>query len=150
MDWLLPRIRFATIYYFFRFSHSFLQVDNGAQVLDINMDEGMLDGKSAMGKFLRLCVTEPEISKVPFCVDSSKYDVVVEGLKQVQGKCIVNSISLKVGEAEFRRQAKEVRRLGGAAVVMAFDEKGQAADEETKVRENLNVKRSIINAFVGL
>jgi 5-methyltetrahydrofolate--homocysteine methyltransferase len=109
------------------------QVENGAQVLDVNMDEGLLDGKAAMSKFLRLCVTEPEISRVPFCVDSSKFEVIIEGLKQVQGKCIVNSISLKVGEEEFRRQAKLVKQLGAAVVVMAFDEQGQAADEQRKV-----------------
>ncbi len=109
-------------------------MDNGAQVIDFNMDDGMLDGKASMGKFLRLCVTEPEISRVPFCIDSSKFDVIVEGLKQVQGKCIVNSISLKVGEEEFKRQATLVKRLGAAMVVMAFDENGQAAEESAMVR----------------
>ena len=106
------------------------------------MDEGLLDSKQAMKKFIRLCVSEPEISRVPFCIDSSKFDVCVEGLKQVQGKCIINSISLKVGEAEFLKQAKLVKRLGAAVVIMAFDEQGQAADEDSKVRRRRERKKN--------
>lgn len=110
------------------------QVENGAQILDINMDEGLLDGVMAMRKFLFLAVTEPDVSKVPFMIDSSKFHIVEEGLKCVQGKCIVNSISLKVGEEEFIRQAQIVKNHGAAVVVMAFDEEGQAADRDSKVR----------------
>jgi 5-methyltetrahydrofolate--homocysteine methyltransferase len=102
------------------------QVENGAQVIDINMDEAMLDSAAAMERFLKLVAGEPEIARVPIMVDSSKWSVIEAGLKCIQGKGIVNSISLKEGEAEFRRQAKLVRRYGAATVVMAFDEKGQA------------------------
>jgi 5-methyltetrahydrofolate--homocysteine methyltransferase len=102
------------------------QVENGAQVIDINMDEAMLDSKAAMVRFLNLIASEPEIARVPIMIDSSKWEVIEAGLKCIQGKGIVNSISMKEGEAEFRRQAKLVRRYGAAAVVMAFDEKGQA------------------------
>ncbi len=102
------------------------QVENGAQVIDVNMDEAMLDSKAAMVKFLHLVASEPDISKVPTMIDSSKWEVIEAGLKCVQGKPVVNSISLKEGEAEFLRQAKLVRRYGAAAIVMAFDEKGQA------------------------
>jgi len=102
------------------------QVENGAQVIDINMDEAMLDSKAAMVRFLNLIASEPEIARVPIMIDSSKWEVIEAGLKCIQGKGIVNSISLKEGEAEFKRQAKLVRRYGAAAVVMAFDEKGQA------------------------
>jgi 5-methyltetrahydrofolate--homocysteine methyltransferase len=102
------------------------QVENGAQVIDINMDEAMLDSAAAMERFLKLIAGEPEISRVPIMIDSSKWSVIEAGLKCIQGKGIVNSISLKEGEAEFKRQAKLVRRYGAAAVVMAFDEKGQA------------------------
>jgi 5-methyltetrahydrofolate--homocysteine methyltransferase len=102
------------------------QVENGAQVIDINMDEAMLDSKAAMVRFLQLMAGEPEIARVPVMIDSSKWDVIEAGLQCIQGKGIVNSISLKEGEAEFRRQATLVRRYGAAAVVMAFDEKGQA------------------------
>jgi 5-methyltetrahydrofolate--homocysteine methyltransferase len=102
------------------------QVENGAQVIDINMDEAMLDSKAAMVRFLNLIASEPEIARVPIMIDSSKWEVIEAGLKCIQGKGIVNSISLKEGEAEFRRQANLVRRYGAAAVVMAFDEKGQA------------------------
>merc|ERR1719181_1002597 len=110
------------------------QVENGAQVLDFNFDTDLLDGVSAMGKFMRLCVTDPLISKVPFVIDSSKWDVIEEGLKWVQGKCIVNSTSLKQGEEQFIRQAKCCMKHGAALVVMAFDEVGQAATREDKVR----------------
>ncbi|MBE7420255.1 MAG: methionine synthase [Ideonella sp.] len=102
------------------------QVENGAQVIDINMDEAMLDSQAAMVRFLNLIASEPEIARVPIMIDSSKWSVIEAGLKCVQGKGIVNSISLKEGEAEFRRQATLVRRYGAAAVVMAFDEQGQA------------------------
>jgi 5-methyltetrahydrofolate--homocysteine methyltransferase len=102
------------------------QVENGAQIIDINMDEAMLDSLAAMVRFLQLIASEPEIARVPIMIDSSKWSVIEAGLKCIQGKGIVNSISLKEGEAEFRRQAKLVRRYGAAAVVMAFDETGQA------------------------
>ncbi|MCE2660436.1 MAG: methionine synthase, partial [Rubrivivax sp.] len=102
------------------------QVENGAQIIDINMDEAMLDSKAAMVRFLNLIAGEPEIARVPIMIDSSKWEVIEAGLKCIQGKGIVNSISLKEGEAEFKRQATLVRRYGAAAVVMAFDEKGQA------------------------
>src|SRR5204862_5027985 len=102
------------------------QVENGAQVIDVNMDEAMLDSQAAMGQFLRLVAAEPDISRVPVMIDSSKWSVIEAGLKCVQGKCVVNSISLKEGEAEFVRQATLARRYGAAVVVMAFDEQGQA------------------------
>jgi 5-methyltetrahydrofolate--homocysteine methyltransferase len=102
------------------------QVESGAQVIDINMDEAMLDSAAAMTRFLLLVAAEPDISRVPIMIDSSKWSVIEEGLKCVQGKSIVNSISLKSGEAEFIQQAKLARRYGAAVVVMAFDEKGQA------------------------
>ena len=108
------------------------QVENGAQVIDINMDEAMLDSQAAMERFLKLIAGEPEIARVPIMIDSSKWSVIEAGLKCIQGKGIVNSISLKEGEAEFRRQATLVRRYGAAAVVMAFDEKGQADTYERK------------------
>jgi 5-methyltetrahydrofolate--homocysteine methyltransferase len=102
------------------------QVENGAQIIDVNMDEAMLDSAAAMDRFLKLIAGEPEIARVPIMIDSSKWSVIEAGLKCVQGKGIVNSISLKEGEAEFKRQARLVRRYGAATVVMAFDEKGQA------------------------
>jgi len=102
------------------------QVENGAQVIDINMDEGMLDAVKAMTHFLNLIASEPDIARVPVMIDSSKWSVIESGLKCVQGKSIVNSISMKEGEAEFLRQAKLCRRYGAAVIVMAFDEKGQA------------------------
>ena len=110
------------------------QVESGAQVIDINMDEAMLDSAAAMERFLKLIAGEPEIARVPLMIDSSKWSVIETGLKCIQGKGIVNSISLKEGEAEFRRQANLVRRYGAAAVVMAFDEKGQADTYERKIR----------------
>ena len=109
------------------------QVENGAQVIDINMDEAMLDSKAAMVRFLNLIAGEPEIARVPIMVDSSKWEVIEAGLKCIQGKGIVNSISLKEGEAQFKHQAKLVKRYGAAAVVMAFDEKGQADTYERKI-----------------
>jgi len=102
------------------------QVEGGAQIIDVNMDEGMLDSKAAMEKFLRLVASEPDICKVPIMVDSSKWEVLETGLKNIQGKAVVNSISLKEGEQKFIDQATLVRRYGAAVVVMAFDEKGQA------------------------
>ncbi len=102
------------------------QVENGAQVIDVNMDEAMLDSEKAMTKFLSLVASEPDISRVPVMIDSSKWPVIEAGLKCIQGKCVVNSISLKEGEAEFVRQARLARRYGAAVIVMAFDEKGQA------------------------
>ena len=108
------------------------QVENGAQIIDVNMDEAMLDSKAAMVRFLNLIAGEPEIARVPIMIDSSKWEVIEAGLKCVQGKGIVNSISMKEGEAAFRHQAKLVRRYGAAAVVMAFDEQGQADTFERK------------------
>ena len=102
------------------------QVENGAQVLDINMDEGMLDSKQAMVTFLNLLAAEPDIARVPIMIDSSKWEIIEAGLKCVQGKAIVNSISLKEGEAQFLEHARKIRRYGAATVVMAFDEEGQA------------------------
>ena len=110
------------------------QVENGAHVIDVNMDDGLIDGESAMIRFVNLMVSEPDVSKVPFMIDSSKFHVVEAGLGFSQGKCIMNSISLKGGEEEFLNQAKPVKRHGAAVVVMAFDEEGQAATEAEKVR----------------
>merc|ERR1719149_500152 len=109
------------------------QAESGAQVIDVNMDEGLLDGEFAMKKFLNMLIPEPDISKLPIMVDSSKFFIVEAGLKCCQGKCIVNSISLKEGEEEFVRKAKIVKRFGAAVVVMAFDEKGQAAGYQDKI-----------------
>lgn len=109
------------------------QVRGGAQVLDVCMDEGMLDGEYAMVKFLNLIASEPEISRIPIMIDSSKWNIIVAGLKCVQGKGIVNSISLKNGEEEFIHQAKTIKRFGAAVVVMAFDEKGQADTYERRI-----------------
>ena len=108
------------------------QVENGAQIIDINMDEAMLDSKAAMVRYLQLLASEPDISRVPIMVDSSKWEVIEAALKCIQGKAVVNSISLKEGEAPFLHQARLLRRYGAAVVVMAFDEKGQA---DTKVRK---------------
>ena len=110
------------------------QVQQGAHVIDVNMDDGLIDGESAMTRFVNLMVSEPDVSKVPFMIDSSKFHVVEAGLKCSQGKCIMNSISLKGGEEEFLKQATIVKRHGAAVVVMAFDEEGQAATESEKVR----------------
>ncbi len=110
------------------------QVENGANVIDICMDEGMIDGVAAMTRFLQLLGSEPEVAKVPFMVDSSKWEVIEAGLKCLQGKGIVNSISLKEGEAKFRQNAATVLKYGAAVVVMAFDEQGQAATYEEKIR----------------
>jgi len=102
------------------------QVEGGAQILDVNMDEGMIDGVKAMTTFLNLLAAEPDISRIPIMIDSSKWEIIEAGLKVVQGKCVVNSISLKEGEANFIQQAKTIRRYGAAVIVMAFDEAGQA------------------------
>ncbi len=110
------------------------QVENGANILDICMDEGMIDGVAAMTRYLQLLASEPEVAKVPFMVDSSKWEVIEAGLKCLQGKGIVNSISLKEGEEKFRQNAATVLKYGAAAVVMAFDEQGQAATYEDKIR----------------
>jgi 5-methyltetrahydrofolate--homocysteine methyltransferase len=109
------------------------QVESGAQIIDINMDEGMLDGEAAMVKFLNLISSEPDISKVPVMIDSSKWSIIEAGLKCIQGKGIVNSISLKEGEEIFKERAKKIRRYGAAVIVMAFDEKGQADTFERKI-----------------
>ncbi|MDC5697478.1 methionine synthase [Intrasporangium calvum] len=110
------------------------QVENGAQVIDVNMDEGMIDGVAAMDRFLKLVASEPDISRVPVMIDSSKWEVIEAGLKCVQGKAIVNSISLKEGEAPFVEHARLVRKYGAAAVVMAFDEDGQADSLERRTQ----------------
>lgn len=109
------------------------QVENGAQIIDVNFDDGLLDAKGEMENFLKLLASEPEISKVPIMIDSSKFDVLTAGLKSIQGKAIVNSISLKVGEAEFINEANLIKKLGAGVVVMAFDEKGQADTYEKKI-----------------
>lgn len=102
------------------------QVEGGAQIIDINMDEGMLDGEKAMVRFLNLIAAEPDIARVPIMIDSSKWEIIEAGLRVVQGKSVVNSISLKEGEAKFIEQAKQIKRYGAAVIVMAFDEEGQA------------------------
>ncbi|GAB4349597.1 MAG: methionine synthase [Gammaproteobacteria bacterium] len=109
------------------------QVEDGAQIIDVNMDEAMLDGEVAMVRFLNLCASEPDIARVPVMVDSSKWSIIEAGLKCLQGKGIVNSISLKEGEAPFLEQAEKIRRYGAAVIVMAFDEQGQAETRERKV-----------------
>ncbi|MFT5757689.1 MAG: 5-methyltetrahydrofolate--homocysteine methyltransferase [Alteromonadaceae bacterium] len=115
------------------------QVENGAQIIDINMDEGMLDSKAAMVRYLNLIAGEPDIAKVPIMLDSSKWDILEAGLKCIQGKGVVNSISLKEGEDNFRQQAELLRRYGAAVIVMAFDEKGQA---DTRIRKYEICKRA--------
>jgi 5-methyltetrahydrofolate--homocysteine methyltransferase len=109
------------------------QVEGGAQIIDINMDEGMLDGEYAMTKFLNLIAAEPDISRVPIMIDSSKWDIIEAGLKVVQGKCVVNSISLKEGEEQFIHHSKLIKRYGAAVIVMAFDEVGQADNYERRI-----------------
>jgi 5-methyltetrahydrofolate--homocysteine methyltransferase len=110
------------------------QVVDGAHVVDINLDDGMVDGLAAMQRFVKMIVTEPDVAKVPLMIDSSKFDIVLAGVKWTQGKCIVNSISLKVGEELFMEQATLLRKHGSAVVVMAFDEQGQAATASEKIR----------------
>ncbi|MDX1603753.1 MAG: dihydropteroate synthase, partial [Salinimicrobium sediminis] len=109
------------------------QVEGGAQIIDVNMDDGLLDGKAAMVKFLNLIASEPDISRVPVMIDSSKWEIIEAGLQVVQGKCVVNSISLKEGEEEFLKQARKIRRYGAAVIVMAFDEVGQADNYERRI-----------------
>ena len=109
------------------------QVDNGAQIIDINMDDGLIDGKEAMVTFLNLVIAEPDISRVPIMIDSSKWEIIEAGLQVVQGKCVVNSISLKEGETQFKEQAKKIKRYGAAVVVMAFDEVGQADNYKRRI-----------------
>ncbi|XP_004854658.1 methionine synthase isoform X1 [Heterocephalus glaber] len=110
-----------------------VQVEMGAQVLDVNMDDGMLDGPSAMTRFCNLIASEPDIAKVPLCIDSSNFAVIEAGLKCCQGKCIVNSISLKEGEEDFLEKARKIKKFGAAVVVMAFDEEGQATETDVKI-----------------
>ncbi|ETO04073.1 methionine synthase [Reticulomyxa filosa] len=110
------------------------QVESGAQIIDINMDDGLVDGVKAMKKFVQLLASEPDIAKVPMMIDSSKFEIIQAGLQCFQGKCLVNSISLKGGEQEFIKQAKEIMRYGAGVVIMAFDEQGQAASRDEKVR----------------
>ncbi|MEY3200348.1 MAG: hypothetical protein RJA13_2306, partial [Bacteroidota bacterium] len=110
------------------------QVEGGAQIIDINMDEGMIDGKEAMVKFLNLIASEPDIARVPIMIDSSKWEIIEAGLKCVQGKGVVNSISLKEGEDNFISQAKKIKRYGAAVIVMAFDENGQADSFERRIQ----------------
>ena len=125
------------------------QVENGAQIIDINMDEGMLDSKSAMIKFLNLIAGEPDISRVPFMIDSSKWEILEVGLKCIQGKAIVNSISMKEGEQKFIEQATLIKRFGAAVVVMAFDEQGQAETLQRKV-EICSRAYAILTEVVGI
>jgi len=110
------------------------QVEGGAQIIDVNMDEGMIDGKEAMVRFLNLIASEPDISRVPIMIDSSKWEIIKAGLKCIQGKGVVNSISLKEGEANFIHQAKTIKRYGAAVIVMAFDENGQADSYERRIQ----------------
>ncbi|MGF1909135.1 methionine synthase [Vibrio kasasachensis] len=121
------------------------QVESGAQIIDINMDEGMLDAEACMVRFLNLCASEPEISKVPVMVDSSKWEVIEAGLKCIQGKGIVNSISLKEGKEKFVQQAKLIRRYGAAVIVMAFDEVGQADTRERKIEICTNAYNILVD-----
>lgn len=109
------------------------QVEGGAQIIDVNMDEGMIDGKEAMVKFLNLIASEPDIARVPVMIDSSKWEIIEAGLKCIQGKGVVNSISLKEGEDNFISQAKTIKRFGAAVIVMAFDELGQADSYERRI-----------------
>ncbi len=109
------------------------QVEGGAQIIDINMDDGLIDGREAMVKFLNLVIAEPDIARVPIMIDSSKWDIIEAGLQVVQGKCVVNSISLKEGEEQFIQQAKLIKRYGAAVIVMAFDEVGQADNYERRL-----------------
>ncbi len=121
------------------------QVEGGAQIIDVNMDDGLLDAKKEMKQFLNMIMSEPDIAKLPIMVDSSRFDVIEEGLKCVQGRCIVNSISLKEGEDLFREQARVIQRYGAAVVVMAFDEEGQAETTERKV----NICKRAYNILVN-
>src|SRR5882724_7251091 len=109
------------------------QVESGAQILDVNMDDALLDGEKAMTTFLNLLQAEPDIAKIPVMIDSSKFNIIEAGLKCVQGKCIVNSISMKEGEEKFVEQAIICKSYGASVIVMAFDEKGQADTQDRKV-----------------
>ena len=109
------------------------QVDGGAQIIDINMDDGLIDGKKAMVRFLNLIAAEPDICKVPIMIDSSKWEIIEAGLQVVQGKCVVNSISLKEGKDKFIWEAKQIKRYGAAVVIMAFDEIGQADNYQRRI-----------------
>ena len=110
------------------------QVDGGAQIIDINMDDGLLDGKEAMVRFMNLIAAEPDIARVPIMIDSSKWEIIEAGLQVAQGKCVVNSISLKEGEAQFIEHAKKIKMYDAAVIVMAFDEVGQAPPERLLAR----------------
>ncbi|MET7030010.1 methionine synthase [Sediminicola luteus] len=121
------------------------QVEGGAQIIDVNMDDGLIDGKEAMVKFLNLIVAEPDISRVPIMIDSSKWEIIEAGLQVVQGKCVVNSISLKEGEAEFIHHAKLVKRYGAAVIVMAFDEVGQADNYERRLEISKRSYEILVN-----
>ena len=123
-------------------------MENGAQVIDINMDEGMLDGVEAMGTFVNLVSSEPDISRVPLMIDSSKWEVIETGLQRTQGKAIVNSISLKEGVEPFMEQARLCRKYGAAVVVMGFDEEGQA-DNLRRRREIARRAYTILTEDVG-
>jgi len=125
------------------------QVENGAQIVDINFDDGLLEGKEEMAIFLKLIASEPDICRVPIMIDSSKWEIIEEGLKSIQGKPIVNSISLKNGEEEFISQAKTIKKFGAAVVVMAFDEKGQADSYERKIQIAKRAYDILVNT-VGL
>ena len=116
-----------------RFQIARHQVDGGAQIVDINMDDGLIDGKEAMVRFLNLIASEPDICRVPMMIDSSKWEIIEAGLQVVQGKCIVNSISLKEGEEKFIWEATQIKRYGAAVIVMAFDEVGQADNYERRI-----------------
>ena len=121
------------------------QVEGGAQIIDINMDDGLIDGKEAMVKFLNLVIAEPDISRVPIMIDSSKWEIIEAGLQVVQGKCVVNSISLKEGEAEFIHHAKLIKRYGAAVIVMAFDEVGQADNYDRRVEISQRSYNILVN-----
>ncbi len=121
------------------------QVEGGAQIIDINMDDGLIDGKEAMVKFLNLVIAEPDIARVPIMIDSSKWDIIEAGLQVVQGKCVVNSISLKEGKEQFIHQAKLIKRYGAAVIVMAFDEEGQADN----YKRRLEIAKRSYDILVG-
>ena len=109
------------------------QVDGGAQIIDVNFDDGLIDGKESMIRFLNLIAAEPDICRVPIMIDSSKWEIIEAGLQVVQGKCVVNSISLKEGEAKFIWEAKQIKRYGAAVIIMAFDEVGQADNYQRRI-----------------
>lgn len=121
------------------------QVEGGAQIIDINMDDGLIDGREAMVKFLNLIVAEPDIARVPIMIDSSKWDIIEAGLQVVQGKCVVNSISLKEGEVEFIQHAKLIKRYGAAVIVMAFDEVGQADNYDRRIEISKRSYNILVN-----